>query len=130
MHSTLASEPSIPVASAVIPTRNRVEELRALIGSLLNQTVPLEILVMDDGKSEHTRRMLTQEFPSVRHYQIGSGRGPAFQRNRGIELARSNLIFAVDDDTCFTSASTVEQTISEFDHPRVGAVCIPFVNVR
>jgi GT2 family glycosyltransferase len=130
MHSTPTSEPSIPAASAVIPTRNRVEELRALIDSLLNQTVPLEILIMDDGKSENTRRMLIQEFPNVRHYQIDSGRGPAFQRNRGIELARSNFVFPVDDDTYFVSASTVEQTLSEFDHPRVGAVGIPFINAR
>jgi GT2 family glycosyltransferase len=130
MNSTLAIESSIPAASVVIPTCNRVEELRALIDSLLYQTVPLEIMIMDDGKSEDTGRMLTQEFPDVRHYQIDSGRGPGFQRNRGIELARSNFVFPVDDDTYFTSASTVEQTLSEFNHPRVGAVGIPFINTR
>jgi len=130
MHCTLTTESSIPVASAVIPTCNRVDELRALIDSLLNQTIPIEILIMDDGRSEDTRGMLAQEFPNVRHYQIDSGRGPAFQRNRGIELARSNFVFPVDDDTFFTSASTVEQTLSEFDHPRVGAVGIPFINAR
>ena len=37
-----------PVASVVIPTRNRVEELRALIRSALGQTVPVEVMVMDD----------------------------------------------------------------------------------
>jgi GT2 family glycosyltransferase len=36
----------------------------------------------------------------------------------------------VDDDTEFVSANTVEQTLAEFDHPRVGAIGIPFVNIR
>jgi GT2 family glycosyltransferase len=117
-------------ASLVIPTRNRVEELRALLRSALAQTVPLEILVMDDGASDAVSEMVRDEFPQVHYYRLGIGRGPAFQRNRGIELATSALVFPLDDDTVFVSPRTVEQTLAEFDHPSVGAVGIPFVNVR
>ena len=117
-------------ASVVIPTRDRVEELRELLYSLLSQTVPVEILVMDDGGSEATSKMLRVEFPRVRYNCLAGGLGPAFQRNRGIELATQPIVFPVDDDTLFVSPHTVAQTLADCDHARVGAVGIPFIDVR
>jgi len=119
-----------PVASVVIPTRNRVEELRALIRSALGQTVPVEVMVMDDGASPEVADMIQREFPQVRYHSLGTGRGPAFQRNRGIELATAPIVFPLDDDTVIVSPRTVAQTLAEFDHPRVAAVGIPFMNIR
>jgi GT2 family glycosyltransferase len=117
-------------ASVVIPTRNRDDELAALLGSLGAQSVPLDVLVMDDGASEATRRLVEERFPWAAYRSMGTGKGPAFQRNRGTELARSAIVFSVDDDTAFVSPRTIEQTLEEFDDPRVGAVGIPFINVR
>jgi GT2 family glycosyltransferase len=119
-----------PLASVVIPTCNRVEELRKLLQSALAQTVPVEIHVMDDGSNDLTVEMILREFPSVHYHRLSTGRGPTFQRNRGIELASCNIVFPVDDDSLFASPNTVEQTLAEFDHPRVGAVGIPYINVR
>ena len=119
-----------PAASFVIPTRYRVEELRGLLRSLHLQTVPVEIHVMDDGDSDAAGEMIRREFPQVHHHRIAANRGPTFQRNRGMELASADIVFPVDDDTLFVSPRTVEQTLTEFDHPRVAAVGIPFVNVR
>ena len=126
------SEPRAPrlAASVVIPTCNRVEELRALLASLQRQTVPLEILVMDDAASDVTRDMVAKDFPAVRYFRLDSRRGPAYQRNRGIELATSDIVFPVDDDTVFPSPFTAEQTLREFDDSRVAAIGIPYVNVR
>lgn len=117
-------------ASLVIPTRNRVGELRNLLRSAESQTVPLEVHVMDDGDDSETREMIRREFPQAHYHRLGVGRGPAFQRNRGIELASCNFVFPVDDDALFVSPHTVEQTLAEFDHPRVGAVGMPYVNVK
>jgi GT2 family glycosyltransferase len=117
-------------ASIVIPTRNRLEDLRKLLCSLYHQTVSVEILVMDDGSSEVTSEMLRNEFPAVRYYRLAEGRGPAFQRNRGIELATQPIVFPFDDDTLLPSSETISQTLAEFDHPRVAAIGIPFINVR
>lgn len=119
-----------PAASLVLATRNRQEELRALLLSAQEQSVPLEIIVMDDGSSDGTGEMVRQQFPEVRFYQLASARGPAFQRNRGTELASCNIVFSLDDDALFISSHTVAQTLEEFDHPRIGAVGIPFINVQ
>jgi GT2 family glycosyltransferase len=117
-------------ASIVIPTRDRIDELRQLLRSTLAQTVQVEILVMDDGTSEATAQMIRNEFSQVRYHHLGSGCGPAFQRNRGIELASNNFVFPVDDDVLFSSPRTIEQTLAEFGHARVGAVSIPFIDIR
>lgn len=117
-------------ASVVIPTRDRTEELRKLLRSALAQTIPVEILVMDDGTSDATAEMIHNEFPQVCYHRLASSRGPAYQRNRGIELASNDLVFPIDDDVLFDSPRTIEQTMAEFGHPRVGAVGIPFINVR
>lgn len=114
----------------MIPTCNRVAELRDLLVSLERQTIALEVLVMDDAASDETRDMIERDFPAVMYYRLGTAKGPAFQRNRGIELASRNIVFPVDDDTVFPSPITAEQTMREFDDSRVAAIGIPYVNVR
>ncbi len=117
-------------ASVVIPTFNRVDELRNLLRSALAQTVPVEIHVMDDGGDQTTAEMIRNEFPQVNYHCLARGRGPAYQRNRGIEMASSNIVFPVDDDSFFISPQTIEQTLSEFNHSRIAAVGIPYINIR
>lgn len=117
-------------ASIVIPSCNRVDELRALIRSCLDQTVPVEIIVVDDAANDEVERMTRVGFSGVRYFRLGKAKGPAFQRNRGIELATSEIVFPLDDDSLFISPHTVEQTLAEFDHPRIGAVGIPYVNIN
>ena len=117
-------------ASIVIPSCNRIDELSALLRSCLAQTVPVEIIVVDDAANDDVARLIRECFPAARYYRLAQGRGPAFQRNRGIELATSEIVFPVDDDSLFVSRRTVAQTLAEFNHPRIGAVGIPYVNVN
>jgi GT2 family glycosyltransferase len=117
-------------ASIVIPSCNRVDELRALIRSCLDQTVPVEIIVVDDAANDEIERMIRVGFSGVRYFRLGKSKGPAFQRNRGIQLATHEIVFPVDDDSLFISRHTIEQTLAEFDHPRIGAVGIPYVNIN
>lgn len=117
-------------ASIVIPSCNRVDELRALIRSCLDQTVPVEIIVVDDAANDEVERMTRVGFSGVRYFRLGKSKGPAFQRNRGIELATSEIVFPLDDDSLFVSRHTIKQTLAEFDHPRIGAVGIPYVNIN
>src|SRR5262245_25688810 len=68
-------------ASIVIPTCNRIEELRALLHSCLNQTARVEIIVMDDAANDEVEEMIRVEFSGIRYYRLGKSKGPAFQRN-------------------------------------------------
>jgi GT2 family glycosyltransferase len=117
-------------ATVIITTKNRKSELRRAISSALQQTARPRILVMDDASSDGTALMVTQEFPSVRlersHHSVGYIR----QRNRAAEIANTPILISVDDDACFSTEYVVEQTLADFDHPRVAAVAIPFIDVN
>jgi len=117
-------------AAVVIPTFNRKDYLRKAIQSALAQTVPVEVVVMDDGSSDGTAEMMRAEFPGILFEQHPGPNGPSFLRNRGSLLATAPILFPIDDDSVFASDKTVEQTLGEFNHPRIGAVGVPFINVR
>jgi len=119
----------------VIPTRNRKEHLREAVRSSLAQSVPVEVIVLDDGSDDGTPEMMAGEFPTARYPQVRYRRfegpnGPSYLRTVGSEMAATSILFPIDDDSVFQSAQTVAQTLAEFDDARVGAVGIPFINVR
>ncbi len=113
-------------ASVVIVTRNRKDELRRAVQSVLTQTIPLELLVVDDGSTDTSAEMIRSEFPSVRLECSPTSFGYIVQRNRAARLACGDVIFSIDDDAVFASPHTVAQTLSEFNHLHVGAVAIPY----
>ena len=115
------------MASVVITTKNRRDELSYAVRSALSQSIPVEVLVIDDGSTDGTAEMVRAEFPSVRLERSETSMGYIGQRNRGARLASGDVIFSIDDDAFFTSPHTVAQTLAEFDHLRVGAVAIPYV---
>jgi glycosyltransferase involved in cell wall biosynthesis len=120
-----------PRATIVVTTRDRKDELRRMLRSALEQSAPdLEILVIDDGSSDGTSAMVRDEFPTVRIDRTEESLGLIEQRNRGAELASAPIVVSLDDDAVLPSPDTIEQTLRDFDHPRIGAVAIPFVDVR
>jgi glycosyltransferase involved in cell wall biosynthesis len=92
------------LASIVVPTFNRLDQLQGVVAAVQGQVRPpdtdLEIVVVDDGSSDGTSAWLeTQiETPGFRAiHQENSG--PARARNRGVEAASGELIFFLGDDT-------------------------------
>jgi len=131
--SAVAADPwqvaSRPRVSVVIASKDRKDDLRRAIASCLRQSVAPEIIVLDDGSSDGTSEMVQREFPTVRLHRDEAPQSVVVQRNRGARMAAGEFIVSIDDDAEFPSPDTIAQTLAEFDHPKVGAVAIPFVNV-
>lgn len=121
---------SPPAASIVIATRNRRDLLCESIEAALAQSVPVEVIVLDDGSSDGTEDAVRRRFPEVVYERHPGGCGPCLLRNRGTKLARARFVFPIDDDAVMVSPRCVEQTLADFDDPRIGAVAIPFIDVR
>jgi glycosyltransferase involved in cell wall biosynthesis len=128
--ATVAVPPPRLSATVAITTKNRKDELAAAIESALSQTAQPEILVIDDGSTDGTSEMVRQRFPSVRLDRVEQSLGLIAQRNRAAKMAAGDIIFSIDDDAVFTTPRVVAQTLADFDHPKVGAVGIPFIDVR
>lgn len=117
-------------ATVVITTRNRKEDLCKSIASALSQTVPLKVLVIDDGSTDGSFDLVRRKFPDVQIRRSETSLGCVVQRNRAAQIAETTIIVSMDDDAVFSTPHVMETTLREFDHPRVGAVAIPFIDVN
>jgi len=120
-----------PAATVVITTKNRRDDLRRALDSVMAQRgAAIETIVIDDGSDDGTAEMVRATFPSVRLEPRTDSQGYIIRRNEGARLATAPVIMSIDDDATFPSPDTIAQTLAEFDSPLVGAVAIPFINVN
>jgi glucosyl-dolichyl phosphate glucuronosyltransferase len=92
-----------PFVSIIVPTRNRADDLRQALASLLAlrpRTADFEIIAVDNGSSDNTWRLL--ETLSAREARLQALREPrpgiSHARNAGIARARGSIIAFTDDD--------------------------------
>ncbi|HEX4005005.1 MAG TPA: glycosyltransferase [Acidobacteriaceae bacterium] len=88
-----------PKVSAVIPTYNRADKVRASIDSVLAQTVSdVEVVVVDDGSTDSTARVLREAYGDRIRYCYQKNQGVSAARNRGIAEAKGEWIAFLDSD--------------------------------
>jgi glycosyltransferase involved in cell wall biosynthesis len=121
---------SSPRATVLISTKNRRDEACRAIESAVGQSAECEVLVIDDGSTDGTAEEIAKLFPTVRVIRREPSAGYIVRRNEGAALASAPIIVSIDDDATFSSRFVVEQALTAFENPRVGATAIPFVNVR
>lgn len=88
------------MVSIILPTYNRANILGKAIESVLNQTYPhFELLVVDDGSTDHTKELI-QSYSDARiqYLRLKENGGQAKARNYGIEHARYDYIAFEDSD--------------------------------
>jgi glycosyltransferase involved in cell wall biosynthesis len=90
-----------PTVAAIIPVYNGSRFLDACLKSVLQQTRPLdEIIVIDDGSTDDSRDAILSycaRNPSIRLFSKANG-GQSSARNFGIRQSKSDLIALLDQD--------------------------------
>ena len=96
--------------SVIIAAYNAEATLAETLASVLNQTLlPDEIIVVDDGSTDHTAKVAAAASNSVR--VIGqTNRGPAAALNLGVELATGDLLSFIDADDLWERNKLAIQT--------------------
>jgi glycosyltransferase involved in cell wall biosynthesis len=93
---------SAPLASVVVPTRDRPDWLADCLRSLIRLEYPrYEIIVVDNAPAtEATAELVRRDFAHLPHvrYVREQHPGPARARNRGLALARGEIVAFTDDD--------------------------------
>lgn len=117
-------------ATVVVTTRNRKDDLRACLSSVQRQSVPAEIVVIDDASGDGTAEMVAAEFPGARLVSHTDMQGYIRGRNEAARLATGDVIVSLDDDAVFSADRTIADTLASFDDDRVAAVAIPYIDVN
>ena len=89
-----------PFVSVVIPTHNRAHLLSRAINSVLAQTFSdYEIIVIDDGSTDHTRGIVDRFRGSrIRLLRLERNWGASRARNLGIQAAHGDWVAFLDSD--------------------------------
>ena len=112
---------AVPSVSVVVPTKNRPDEIARMLRSLRAQpTMPLEVIIVDQS----TPGYALEPFGQLVHLNDPQIGGIAAARNRGVDLARGDVILFFDDDVVLETDCVREVAIAFAARPElVGAQC-------
>jgi glycosyltransferase involved in cell wall biosynthesis len=113
---------SQPQVSVIIPTFNCAQYLPAAIDSVLAQTYPdFELIVIDDGSTDHTAEVLQAYGDRVQAIRQ-TNQGVALARNHGIQQAQGEWIAFLDADDVLLPHKLAAQLELAAAHPEVGII--------
>ncbi|MEZ4757203.1 MAG: glycosyltransferase [Flavobacteriales bacterium] len=97
------SSAEVPI-TVLVPVRNGVDELAALLQDLHAQEHPralIEVIVVDDHSEEPVQRMvqdMARQWPQLRYLHVGQGMGKKAAIMAGVAAAQYELILLTDAD--------------------------------
>jgi len=108
--------------SIIVVAYEREHELAEALDSICDQSLlPYEIVVIDNSLSESVSNYITSIKNKIENLGMrlafersGQNLGVAGGRNRGIELARGDLLVFLDDDAVFANNDFLERVLTHF----------------
>ena len=112
-------------ASIIVPVYNAQESINQLHNSLINQSangINYEIIYVNDGSKDNTRKILESYIPSDHITIINQkNQGPANARNNGVTYSRGDIILFTDSD-CELQKNWLFEMIKPFHDPDIVGV--------
>lgn len=109
--------------SIVVPTRNRPDDVAALLPSLEQQTrLPDQLIIVDQSQDDRTQTLVQAGMPtSLRgrntYIHDSSIRGVSAARNVGIDHAVGDVVIFLDDDVVLSRDCLAEMERAFVTHP-------------
>jgi glycosyltransferase involved in cell wall biosynthesis len=105
----------VVAVSVIIPARDAASTLGRTLGVLAEQDLEhdFEVIVVDDGSSDETAKLVERSPHAVLLRQPGAGPGPA--RNRGAEAASGRALAFTDAD-CFPERDWLREGLAALEH--------------
>jgi glycosyltransferase involved in cell wall biosynthesis len=112
---------SQPLVSVIIPTFNRAALVREAIDSVLAQDYPrLELIVVDDGSSDHTPEVVHACGAALTYIQQPHA-GVSAARNQGVAASHGELLAFLDSDDLWLPGKVTGQVALFQQQPQVQA---------
>ncbi|MCO5240643.1 MAG: glycosyltransferase [Chitinophagaceae bacterium] len=122
-----------PLISIQILNWNRADDTQRAIRSAMKQTYDnLEIVVIDNGSTDHSVKLTKENFPQIKIIELEKNYGCPGGRNMGIQYCNGEYIFYLDNDgilhkdavknayesiTAFPGTGIVTGVVYEFSSP-------------
>lgn len=132
-----ASQPlaTDPLVSVVIPSYNRAADLPQAIRTVLDQDIPVEVVIVDDASTDtslEVAQCLARQHPQVRVLAMTENRGGGYARNAGIDAAQAPWLAFLDSDDQWAPGklkAQFEQLARQGADDPAGARVISFTNL-
>lgn len=117
-----AADPITPLVSVIIVTWNGKQYAMECLASLHVNTgsLPLEIILVDNGSTDGTPDEIRQQFPRVQLIQNHSNLGFAKANNIGLSSARGKYLCLINSDVVVPDECIVKMTSFLDRNPQVG----------
>jgi GT2 family glycosyltransferase len=112
-----------PLLSVIIPNWNGVDHLPTCLGSLRYQTYPnMEVILVDNASADESVALVKRDYPDVVLVQLDENLGLTGGINRGIQVARGEIIALLNNDTEVVPGWAEALVTALLDHPGAGMV--------
>ncbi|MBW1851643.1 MAG: glycosyltransferase family 2 protein [Deltaproteobacteria bacterium] len=109
--------------SVIIPTFNRATKVVRAISSTLNQTYrDLEIIVVDDGSTDGTKKLVARFIDQIKYITHSGNFGVSSARNTGIRRSNAPFIAFLDSDD-YWMPEKLEMQINYFETHAQAQAC-------
>ncbi|MDL4775963.1 MULTISPECIES: glycosyltransferase family 2 protein [Thermomonosporaceae] len=105
----------------VVPTRNSARTLGRCLASIRAQTVPVELIVVDNGSADGTREIAAGHADAV----LAQGPERSAQRNRGWRHGHGDIVAFVDSDMVLEPTVAQEAAALLAADPGLDGLVIP-----
>lgn len=118
--SDSSPDPGAPVVSVVIPCFNGAQRvptaLEGLFAAIAVATVPVEVIVVDNGSVDDTSEVVATRFATVRLHRLEVNAGYGGGVKAGVALARGRILAIVSDDFLI-EGDLFNPIVPHFDRP-------------
>ena len=121
MYERMTRKTRTAAVTAIVPTYNEAARIGRVLDVLTAYPGFAEVIVVDDGSWDGTERV-AQRYP-VRFLQNKKNRGKGFAMNRGVELAKTPIVFFADADVVGLTHEMIDQLVLPVVHEEVD-MCI------
>jgi glycosyltransferase involved in cell wall biosynthesis len=105
-----------PLVSIVVPCFNQGRYLGEALASAARQTyAPVEVIVVDDGSTDDTRRVASEDAGAIYVHQPNAGTAAA--RNHGLSLSHGEFVIFLDADDRLLPDAVARGVASLSDRP-------------
>ena len=115
---------SNPFLSIVVPTRDSADTVADALCAILVTRLPrhtYELIVVDDGSADATATIAARYADKVIRLS-GRSQGPAYARNRGVELSQGEIVAFVDPDVMVRPGTLPRMVATLAEHPNIDGV--------